>query len=207
MNNKSNKLHFGAAYYPEHWPEERWPEDIRLMKEAGFTVVRMGEFAWSTFEPLEGEFHFEWMDRAIHLLAEQGIATVMGTPSAAPPVWLTNNRPDTLAVTLEGARRKHGRRCHYCVNSPTYHEYTRRVVRAMAEVFGPNPNIIGWQFDNEYSTVCTCPTCKKAFQDYLQEKFASLDTLGQGRVLLHFLCIGYVPGLHTNPRMQYRGQR
>ena len=36
------KLHLGAAYYPEHWPEERWVEDIRLMKEAGFTVVRMG---------------------------------------------------------------------------------------------------------------------------------------------------------------------
>ena len=39
-------LYLGAAYYPEHWPEERWPEDIHLMQEAGLTVVRMAEFAW-----------------------------------------------------------------------------------------------------------------------------------------------------------------
>lgn len=60
-----SKLHLGAAYYPEHWPEERWVEDIRLMGEAGFTVARMGEFAWSTFEPVEGDFHFEWLDRSL----------------------------------------------------------------------------------------------------------------------------------------------
>jgi hypothetical protein len=35
----ASRLHLGAAYYPEHWPEERWPEDIRLMQEAGFTVA------------------------------------------------------------------------------------------------------------------------------------------------------------------------
>lgn len=25
-------FYFGADYYPEHWPEERWPEDARLME-------------------------------------------------------------------------------------------------------------------------------------------------------------------------------
>ena len=29
------KIYLGSTYYPEHWPRERWPEDIRLMKEAG----------------------------------------------------------------------------------------------------------------------------------------------------------------------------
>ena len=61
--NPPTKLHFGAAYYPEHWPEDRWEDDIRLMQEAGLTVVRMGEFAWSTFEPAEGQFNFDWMDQ------------------------------------------------------------------------------------------------------------------------------------------------
>ena len=85
MIKSSSKLHLGAAYYPEHWPEERWPEDIHLMKEAGFTVARMGEFAWSTFEPAEGEFYFDWLGRAIDLLADNGIVSVLGTPTAAPP--------------------------------------------------------------------------------------------------------------------------
>ena len=44
-------FYFGADYYPEHWTEERWPEDARLMAEAGFNVVRLAEFAWSKLEP------------------------------------------------------------------------------------------------------------------------------------------------------------
>lgn len=65
--------------------EDRWPEDIRLMRKAGLTVVRMAEFAWSTLEPAGGEFHFDRLERAISALASAGIATVLGTPTAAPP--------------------------------------------------------------------------------------------------------------------------
>jgi beta-galactosidase len=46
-------MYFGAAYYPEHWPEERWEADARLMQAAGINDVRMGEFAWSRIEPKE----------------------------------------------------------------------------------------------------------------------------------------------------------
>ena len=52
---------FGADYYPEHWPEERWKTDARLMKEAGFNLVRLAEFAWVKMEPREGEFDFDWL--------------------------------------------------------------------------------------------------------------------------------------------------
>jgi len=158
MIDKPDKLHFGAAYYPEHWTEERWPEDIHLMVNAGFTVARLGEFAWSTFEPEEGDFHFDWLEDAIELLAENNIQTVLGTPTAAPPAWLTHKYPNTLAVNEDGKKREHGIRCHYCVNSSEYHHQTRRIVNAMAERFGPNPHIVGWQFDNEYGTVCYCKT-------------------------------------------------
>ena len=72
MASSSSRLHLGTAYYPDHWPEDRWPEEIRLMREAGLTVARLAEFAWSTLEPVEGEFHFDWLDRAILMLAEAG---------------------------------------------------------------------------------------------------------------------------------------
>jgi len=177
--NSKSKLHLGAAYYPEHWPEERWAEDIRLMREAGFTVSRMGEFAWSTFEPAQGEYRFEWLDRAIAMLAEAGIASVLGTPTAAPPAWLTQAYPETLAVDEVGLRAQHGNRCHYCVNSPQYHELVQRIVSHMAEHFGPNPHVIGWQLDNEYNRICYCDTCRKAFQHFLAEKYETLETLNQ----------------------------
>ncbi|MBM4464494.1 MAG: beta-galactosidase [Chloroflexi bacterium] len=170
-------LHLGAAYYPEHWPEERWPEDIRLMREAGLTVARLAEFAWSTLEPAEGDFHLDWLDRAISALASASIATVLGTPTAAPPAWLVEQHPDLLAVDESGRHVQFGNRCHYCVNSPQFHAATRRIVGAMVERFGSNPHVIGWQLDNEYNRVCYCDRCRSLFQRYLAEKFGSLDAL------------------------------
>lgn len=173
------RLNLGAAYYPEHWPEERWPEDIRLMQTAGFTVVRMAEFAWSTLQSSAEEFDFDWLERAISLLADQGIASILGTPTAAPPAWLIQKHPDLLAVDENGRRVQFGNRCHYCVNSPEFHSATQRIVEAMAKRFGKNAHVIGWQIDNEYNRVCYCERCRGLFQQYLKEKFASLDILNE----------------------------
>jgi beta-galactosidase len=174
-----SQLHLGASYYPEHWPEDRWPEDIRLMREAGLTVVRMGEFAWSSLEPSAGEFHFEWLERVITLLASAGIETVLGTPTAAPPTWLVQKYPDLLAMDEFGQRAQVGKRCHYCVNSPEFHVAVQQLVKALGEYFGSNPNVIGWQFDNEFHTICYCERCRRLFQDYLQDQYRSLDTLNE----------------------------
>lgn len=173
------KLHFGAAWYPEHWPQERWAEDIRLMKEAHVSVIRLAEFAWSTLEPAEGEFHFEWLEQAITMLAEAGIDSVLGTPTAAPPAWLADpeQHPGTLAVDETGRTVQFGNRCHYCVNAPEFHNASRRIVRAMAERFGNSPHVIGWQLDNEYNRVCHCDHCKAQFQAFLREEYGTLDEL------------------------------
>jgi beta-galactosidase len=175
----SQQLHLGAAYYPEHWPEERWPDDIRLMREAGLTVVRMAEFAWSSMEAGTGKFNFDWLDRVINLLAAEGIKTILGTPTAAPPAWLVQKYPDLLAVDESGRLVQFGNRCHYCVNSPEFHASTQRIVKAMARRFGNNPHVIGWQIDNEYNCVCYCERCQSLFQQYLQEKFDSLEALNE----------------------------
>ncbi|MFZ6029992.1 MAG: beta-galactosidase [Chloroflexota bacterium] len=173
------RIHFGAAYYPEHWPEERWPEDVRLMKEAYFTVVRMGEFAWSMMEPSAGNIQLDWLARAVQLFAENEIVSVLGTPTAAPPAWLTYANPDTLAVDSHGRRVQHGNRCHYCPTSPDVIEASRRIVTAMAERFGSEPSVIGWQTDNELGRVCYCERCHRLFQEFLQQRYETLDNLNQ----------------------------
>src|SRR4030067_1152727 len=77
-----SKLYIGSAYYPEQWPELNWQEDIRLMREAGFNTVRLGDFAWSALEPSLGKYQFKWLERAISALGEAGIDTVLCTPTA-----------------------------------------------------------------------------------------------------------------------------
>jgi beta-galactosidase len=172
-------IHLGTAWYPEHWPEERWAADVRLMVQAGMTVVRLGEFAWSSLQPEPERWHLDWLERAIGLLAEHGIAVVLGTPTAAPPAWLVEARPDVLAVDASGHRVQFGNRCHYCVNSPDFHAATARLVDAMGRRFGANPDVIAWQLDNEYNRICYCERCGERFQAYLAATYGSLDALNE----------------------------
>lgn len=176
---KSTNIHLGAAYYPEHWSEDRWAEDIRLMQAAGFTVVRMAEFAWSRFEPQEGKFEFDWLERAIAQLAEAGIAAVLGTPTAAPPAWMVQRYPEILRTDADGRKTQFGNRCHYCVNNLKYHQLTARMVEAMGKRFGANPHVIGWQLDNEFGAECHCEHCRAEFQAFLKAKFRTLDELNE----------------------------
>ncbi len=172
-------FYFGVDYYPEHWPEERWAEDARLMAEAGFNIVRLAEFAWSRMEPKEGSYDFDWLDRAISILASHDIGIVLGTPTASPPPWLMTKHPDIFRVREDGRRLTFGNRREYCPNNPVYHEYSRRIVTAMAEHYADHPAVIGWQIDNEFGDRCYCPVCAQDFRDWLRHRYGSLDDLNE----------------------------
>lgn len=170
---------YGVAWYPEHWPESRWPEDLTLMREAGVNMVRIIDFAWSTVEPRSGEFEFDLFERAINLAGEYGMQVIIATPTASPPAWLTAAHPDVLAVSQDGVRYPHGGRCHYNVSSATYRRYARRVAEELAQHFAANPHVIAWQIDNEYNRVSYDEETRSEFQVWLQRKYTTLDELNR----------------------------
>ncbi len=176
-------MYFGAAYYPEHWPEERWATDAEMMKEAGFNVVRMAEFAWTKMEPAEGEYNFEWLDRALELLASHGIKAILGTPTAAPPKWLVDKHPDIYPEDFKGHKKGYGHRKYYCFNNRNFLHYAAIITEKMAQRYGKNENVIGWQIDNELGCVdtvrCFCPNCRKEFQVWLRKKYGTIDVLNE----------------------------
>ncbi|GAB4579107.1 MAG: beta-galactosidase [Anaerolineales bacterium] len=176
-------MKFGVCYYPEHWPEARWATNARMMREVGLSIVRLAEFAWSRIEPEEGRFEWAWLDRAIETLAVEGLQIVLGTPTAAPPAWLSLNYRDTLPVDEQGRRRNFGGRRHYCPNSQTFRTHTRRIVTAMAERYGQNPHVIGWQIDNEFgggrTARCYCHECLEAFRAWLRHRYGGLKALNE----------------------------
>lgn len=171
---------FGVDYYPEHWPEARWATDAQMMQEIGVNTVRLAEFAWSNLEPREGRFDFSWMDRAIDLLAEHDIRIILGTPTASPPPWLMKKDKTLFLVREDGVRLPFGHRREYCPSHPTYHEHTKAIVAAMAEHYQDNPNVIGWQIDNEFGDRCYCAICRERFQAWLKDTYSSLETLNNG---------------------------
>ncbi|MFW6162085.1 MAG: beta-galactosidase [Planctomycetota bacterium] len=170
----------GVDYYPEHWPEDRWPTDAELMAAAGIRVVRLAEFAWSRLEPREGVFQFGWLDRALDVLAAQGIQAVLGTPTAAPPAWLVDQHPEILPVDDRRQVRGFGARLHRCLGNLTFRRYARAVTEAMARHYGGHPAVMGWQTDNELTANrCYCDGCAEAFRDWLKERYDTLEGLNE----------------------------
>jgi len=170
-------LLLGAAWYPEQWPESRWESDLGLMQQAHLHVVRVGEFAWSSLEPSEGRFELDWLERAINLAGSRGIYTVLGTPTATPPAWLTTRYPETLRIDENGHRDEHGNRLQYNWSNPKYREMSRIIATKLAERFGHNPYVIGWQIDNEISQTSTDEGTRKQFQGWLESRYGTLDNL------------------------------
>ena len=167
----------GTAWYPEQWPESRWDADLALMQGAGIRMVRVAEFAWSRLEPAEGQYDLDWLDRAITAAARRGIHTVIGTPSAAPPAWLTQKYPETLRMGEDGRLAEHGNRQQFNFADAKYRELARKMAEQMARRFGHNPHVLGWQIDNEYADVSFDPGTKAQFQQWLKARYGTLDNL------------------------------
>lgn len=176
---KKRKLHLGVTYNPEQWPIERWSDDIRLMKSAGLTIVRLGEFAWPRYELRTNEFDLDWMEHVINLLAEEGIDCVLVTPTAKPPSWLFKARPEIIAVNENGERSFYEHRSNYCVNSSGLHEAVQNIVTVLAERFGNLAQVVGWQIGTKFNGECYCHTCQQLFQAYLEKEYQSLERLNQ----------------------------
>ena len=179
MPDRKTNMYFGVAYYPEHWPEERWPVDARLMQEAGINGVRMGEFAWSKIEPREGEYHFAWLDQAIALMSNHEIQTMMCTCSRTPPPWVFHKYPEIRNTRLDGHKANYGYRYTVCLNNPTFIELSQRIDQAVIEHFAGNPHISAWHIDNEIGSgnTCYCEVCHQKFTAYLGEKYGSVENL------------------------------
>jgi len=177
------KRTLGVCYYPEHWPEDIWAEDAARMVEAGLSWVRIGEFAWSRLEPSEGDYQFEWLDRAISVLADAGLKIILGTPTATPPRWVTKKHPDMYAVDAEGRVLGFGSRRHYSFSHQGYLAECRKIVLKLAERYGSDERVAAWQTDNEYgchdTTISFSEAAKTGFQDWCAQRYQSPDALNQ----------------------------
>jgi beta-galactosidase len=170
-------LYLGTAWYPEQWPESRWDADLALMEAAHIRFVRVGEFAWSRFEPSEGQYDLDWLQRAVDAAARHHIAVVIGTPSAAPPAWLTTKYPETLRIKEDGRPDQHGNRQQFNWADPKYRDLSRLMAEQLAKRFGHDPNVIGWQIDNEYASESYGPADQVRFDAWLKARYGTLDNL------------------------------
>ena len=177
-----DRFWYGVCYYPEHWDAATRADDARRMQAAGINVVRMAEFAWDLMEPSEGVYDFSLFDATIRTLGSFGIKTIMGTPTAAPPRWLSLKHPEIRRVTDRGVVLDHGSRQHACHMNPVFKRHAKTITRAMTQHFAANTDVIGWQTDNEFHchfSECHCDSCQVCFGEFLHQRYGSIAELNQ----------------------------
>ena len=176
------RLAFGGDYNPEQWPESVWQEDVRLMREAGVTLVSVGIFSWALLEPSPGTYDFGWLDRLLDLLHEHGIRVDLGTPTVVPPVWFYRAHPEALPVTAEGVRYEFGSRAAICHSNADYRRAAASITRKLAERYGDHPALAMWHVHNEYGvpvSACYCASCAAHFRRWLATTYGTVDAVNE----------------------------
>ncbi|MFG3029750.1 beta-galactosidase [Streptomyces sp. NPDC048253] len=176
------RLAFGGDYNPEQWPESVWQDDVRLMREAGVTMVSVGIFSWALLEPSRGEYDFGWLDRVIGLLHDHGIRVDLGTPTVAPPVWFYREHPDALPVTPEGVRYEFGSRAAICHSNADYRAAAANITTRLAERYGDHPALAMWHVHNEYGvpvSACYCDSCAAHFRRWLETTYGTVEAVNK----------------------------
>ncbi|NEV92430.1 beta-galactosidase [Streptomyces tendae] len=171
------RILYGGDYNPEQWPEETWPEDIRLMKAAGVNSATLGVFSWSRLEPRPGVHDFAWLDRLMDLLHEAGIGVVLATPTASPPPWLGHLHPDTLPRDADGRTEWWGGRQHFSHSSTVYRRHAAAITEALAARYASHPALTLWHINNEYCTYDHGDEAATRFRRWLQDRYGTLDAL------------------------------
>ena len=193
-------MYFGVDYYPEQWvfpyggsaenPEAQWVQDAQLMHAAGFNVARIGEFSWGLCEKEDGKFDFSWLKRVMDILGEHGIQVVLGTPTAAPPIWLAKKHPEILPIDDHGLTKHEGTRRAVCLNSDVYWTYSKRLVENMARALGDHPQLIAWQIDNSlggnFTEAAFNEDTRRDWHLWLEAKYETIERLNEQLGLRHW---------------------
>lgn len=179
---QSDLMRFGSYYYPEQWEQSQWGRDLKNMASLGVDFTHFAEFAWANLEPDEGVYDFAWLDKAVEIASKNGLKVILCTPSAAPPVWLTKKYPEVLIVNEEGVRAQHGCREQASWSSMLYRKFVSDIVTRLAQRYGNNPNVIGWQIDNEpshYGRLDYSENAQKRFRQWLENKYKTIGVLNK----------------------------
>ncbi len=87
--------------------------------------------------------------------------------------------PDILLTDSTGKHFTGATRNRYNWNSERYRSFVRAMDQQLARRFGHNPNVIGWQIDNEYNSQSFDAATQAQFHTWLQHRYGTIGKLNQ----------------------------
>ncbi len=173
-------VRFGAAYYLEYQPGDDPTRDLDLMQAAHFTVIRVGESTWSTWEPADGEFDLDWLQPVLDGAHRRGIGVILGTPTYAAPPWLAHAYPEIAGEPQTGRRQPWGARQEIDITHPAFLFHAERIIRKVVGRYADHPAVIGFQVDNEPGVI---PLHNHGtfvrFLSWLEKRYHTVDRLNE----------------------------
>ena len=187
MNPSRNQVLFGAAYYHEYQPSPRLEADLDLMAQASFSVIRVAESVWTTWEPEEGRFDLDWLQPVLDGAHARGIEVVLGTPTYAAPPWLVRRYPEIAAESATGVRVPWGSRQEIDYTHPAFLFHAERVVRRIVSRYAEHPAVIGYQVDNEPGMrIFHNHGVFQRFVDELRQRYGTVEALNEAWGLVYW---------------------
>jgi beta-galactosidase len=187
MPHLPSKVLFGAAYYHEYRPGESLAKDLDLMAGAGFSVIRVGESVWSTWEPENGRFDLDWLQPVLDGAHERGIAVILGTPTYAVPPWLARQYPEIAGERASGTRIGWGARQEADFTHPAFRFHAERVSRQILGRYARHPAVIGFQVDNEPGLeLLHNRGVFERFRDHLRRTYGTVEKLNDAWGLVYW---------------------
>ncbi|UCM88313.1 beta-galactosidase [Streptomyces marincola] len=180
MHRLPGRVLFGAAYYHEYQPVPRLEEDLDLMAEARFSVIRVGESVWSTWEPDDGVFDLDWLQPVLDGAHRRGIHVILGTPTYAVPPWLARIHPEINAERRTGQPMGWGVRQEIDYTHPAFLFHAERVIRRVVARYADHPAVIGYQVDNEPGNeLFHNRGVFQRFVDHLRRTYGSVEEINE----------------------------
>ena len=175
------QLFVGTCYQPVDRSPEQIRQDIALMQQAGFTMVRMGDLSWDAFEPSEGRFEFAWFDQILDQMHRAGIKVILDIGGSPAPIWLHHNHPSVNVVDEEGATVQPAERYMVNTGDPVYRERLVRFADELTRHYAHNPTLAAIGYNNEIGNglMSYSEADRQRFIAWLKAKYGTVTDLNK----------------------------
>jgi beta-galactosidase len=175
------QMFVGTCYQPIDRSPEEIDHDIAIMKQAGFNVVRIGDLSWGSFEPQQGKFTFEWLDKILDKMQSNGIRVILDVPGTPAPIWLHRAYAGVDIIAQNGTRLPPAERYMDDISDPDYVREANIMANALTKRYAHHPAVIALGYDNEIGNgyMSYSEADRQRFIAWLKIKYGTLEALNK----------------------------
>jgi len=182
-------MFIGTQYYrPPNPPGKDWEKDIKKIKEAGLEIIRTWIY-WSKVNPRQGMYLWEDYDRFFELAEKNKLKVLAQLILLAPPYWYQTKHPEMLYVDENDCKVRfsaHGGQAiggspGLCFDNLAARKCAEDFIKKTVSHYLDSTSLFAWDVWNEMwrFKFCHCKETEKRFQNWLKEKYHSIDGLNQ----------------------------